>query len=173
MLPAVVVASPTFKAIPPDSLSILDPVFIINPPDAPVLAVPVLISTDPLELASPPFGVLIDTAPLACSVLLPLRIEIIPPVNCVLEPAPILTSPPLNFPAEAPTESVISPLLPSVDAPVLSDKLPELAKFADPVDIATFPLAPASPAFEDKILIDPLPAAVLPPLRTEISPPLF
>ena len=36
-----------------------------------------------------------------------------------------------------------------------------------------FPLAPASPAFEDKILIDPLPAAVLPPLRTEISPPLF
>ena len=67
----------------------------------------------------------------------------------------------------------MSPPLPSVDSPVLSAKLPELAKFADPVDMVIFPLAPSLPAFEDKMLIDPLPSSVLPPLRTVTFPPLF
>ena len=42
-LPASVAASPTFKLIPPDALSALDPVFMTKVPEDPVLDVPVLI----------------------------------------------------------------------------------------------------------------------------------
>jgi hypothetical protein len=115
---APIVPAPTFKDIEPALPPVAWPVTKPTVPEEPLLEVPVLKETAPLVPAAPAFGVTIETVPLLDAVPNPLAMETPPPVSNELSPAARDKNPPTED-AELvlPTDKVIPPATPLIDAP--------------------------------------------------------
>ena len=142
-----------------------------NSPLFPPAAVPELKVRQLLLPTIPVLLLLIDNRPLLDAVPSPLTRPARPPVPAVLRPAavtrsapsplvptPMLTTNPPPRPAVAtPDPSVTEPLFPDKAHPELSTRRP---------------LMPNLPLFADITLTAPLLAALAPPARTAVSPPV-
>ena len=172
--PSNVLPSPTLIVISPPSPLDAVPVPIDIDPDPPQDVVPVLNINSPLTPFVPAFNVRILMVPLDLSKLYPLRIEIDPPVEssvATVLPANKNTCPPSNV-LPSPTLIIMSPPSPLHALPVPIDIDPDPPHVVVPVLNINSPLTPFAPAFNVRIIIEPLLLSVLNPLRIDMEPPV-
>ena len=147
-LPMVTLIAP---ALPP--VEAADP--IETEPVVPDVDVPELNASKPDTPASPALEDAIVIAPLVLAMPCPLATPTVPPVRTVLWPDCTRISPPVPL-LPLPTLMLRAPDLPPVDAPVPIEIDPDVDVLDVPELNASMPLAPAVPAFAERILTTPL-----------------
>ena len=182
--PEATVIKPPAPLLPTPTLMLTAPVFppveapepIDIAPEVPELAVPELNDSTPETPLSPAFDDAIVIAPLVLAMPCPLSTPTAPPVRTVLwpdatvikPPAPLLPLPtvtltrpaeprPVAVPMESPDPIEMAPVEPELDVPELNVRTPP---------------RPASPAFAERMLIEPLVLATPRPLVSDTAPPV-
>lgn len=168
ILPAVPPpAEPARTLTDPDEALLLGPVAMRTEPEAPTVDAPDTIDTTP-----EPCGDVAVCSTMAPDVdwLPPELTDRVPPVFNAAKPADNATAAPDPLVLE-PARTEMLPALPLVADPVPSTAAPELPLDALPVLRPSPPDDPLLPALTDETVTLPLPAATLPPDKSEIEPP--